>query len=73
MTKPFAVFDSDSHVVEPRAVWEDYLEPEFRTLGKNGPMARGRPVRLVSQGQRQDVSRPHESEHPAPCHLEARA
>ena len=34
MTKPFAVFDSDSHVVEPRAVWEDYLEPEFRTLGK---------------------------------------
>ena len=34
MTRPFAVFDSDSHVVEPRAVWEDYLEPEFRTLGK---------------------------------------
>ena len=34
MTKPFAVFDSDSHVVEPRVVWEDYLEPEFRTLGK---------------------------------------
>ena len=34
MTRPFAVFDSDTHVVEPRAVWEDYLEPEFRTLGK---------------------------------------
>ena len=34
MTRPFAVFDSDSHVVEPRAVWEEYLEPEFRTLGK---------------------------------------
>ncbi len=34
MTRPFAVLDSDSHVVEPRAVWEDYLEPEFRTLGK---------------------------------------
>ena len=34
MTRPFAVFDSDTHVVEPQAVWEDYLEPEFRTLGK---------------------------------------
>ena len=32
--KRFAVFDGDSHVVEPREVWEKYLEPEFRTLGK---------------------------------------
>ncbi len=32
--KGFAVFDSDSHVVEPREVWEQYLEPEYRTLGK---------------------------------------
>jgi uncharacterized protein len=32
--KHFAVFDSDSHVVEPREVWEQYLEPEYRTLGK---------------------------------------
>ena len=32
--KSFAVFDSDTHVVEPRAVWEEYLDPEFRTLGK---------------------------------------
>lgn len=32
--KHFAVFDSDSHVVEPREVWEKYLEPEYRTLGK---------------------------------------
>jgi predicted TIM-barrel fold metal-dependent hydrolase len=33
--KPFAVFDSDSHVVEPRELWEKYLEPEYRTLGKH--------------------------------------
>ncbi len=32
--KRFAVFDGDSHVVEPREVWEQYLEPEYRTLGK---------------------------------------
>jgi predicted TIM-barrel fold metal-dependent hydrolase len=32
--KRFAVFDSDSHVVEPRDVWEKYLEPEYRVLGK---------------------------------------
>ena len=24
-SKDFAVFDSDSHVVEPRDVWEKYL------------------------------------------------
>lgn len=32
--KAFAVFDGDTHVVEPPAVWEEYLAPEFRTLGK---------------------------------------
>jgi predicted TIM-barrel fold metal-dependent hydrolase len=33
--KSFAVFDSDSHVVEPPEVWTRYLEPEYRTLGKH--------------------------------------
>src|SRR5213594_2159231 len=33
--KRFAVFDADSHVVEPRDVWEKYLEPEYRVLGKH--------------------------------------
>ena len=33
-TKRFAVFDTDTHVVEPREVWEEYLEPEYRTLGR---------------------------------------
>ncbi len=33
--KPFAVFDSDSHVVEPPELWEKYLEPEYRILGKH--------------------------------------
>jgi predicted TIM-barrel fold metal-dependent hydrolase len=32
--KSFAVFDSDSHVVEPRELWERYLEPEYRVAGK---------------------------------------
>jgi predicted TIM-barrel fold metal-dependent hydrolase len=32
--KRFAVFDGDTHVVEPRDVWEKYLEPEYRVLGK---------------------------------------
>ena len=32
--KAFAVFDGDTHVVEPPAVWEAYLAPEFRTPGK---------------------------------------
>ena len=33
-TKRFAVFDTDTHVVEPHEVWEEYLEPEYRTLGR---------------------------------------
>ncbi len=33
--KRFAVFDGDSHVAEPRELWEDYLEPEYRILGKS--------------------------------------
>src|SRR5580700_5944185 len=34
-TKDFAVFDADSHVVEPPALWEKYLDAEYRTLGKH--------------------------------------
>ena len=32
-TKDFLVFDADSHVVEPPALWEKYRDPEYRTLG----------------------------------------
>ena len=32
--KAFAVFDSDSHIVEPEEIWTKYLDPEYRTLGK---------------------------------------
>ena len=32
--KRIPVLDADSHVVEPREVWEKYLEPEYRVLGK---------------------------------------
>src|SRR5207248_5637532 len=35
MTKGFAVFDGDSHVVEPPELWEKYLEQAYRTLGKH--------------------------------------
>ena len=35
MSKRFAVFDGDSHVVEPPALWGKYLEPEYRTLGRH--------------------------------------
>ena len=33
--KRFAVFDGDSHVVEPAEVWTKYLDPEYCTLGKS--------------------------------------
>ena len=33
--KHFTVFDGDSHVVEPRELWEEYLDPEYRVLGKS--------------------------------------
>src|SRR3954452_880285 len=34
-SKDFLVFDSDSHVVEPPALWERYVDPEDRSLGKD--------------------------------------
>ena len=36
MNKQFAVLDSDSHVVETPELWEKYLEPEYRSLGRHG-------------------------------------
>jgi uncharacterized protein len=33
-TKDFAVFDGDSHVVEPSELWEKYLEPDYRVPGR---------------------------------------
>jgi len=33
-TKNFPVFDSDQHVVEPAALWDTYLDAEFRHDGK---------------------------------------
>jgi predicted TIM-barrel fold metal-dependent hydrolase len=33
--KRFPVFDADSHIVEPAEIWTEYLEPEYRTLGKH--------------------------------------
>ena len=43
--KRFSVFDSDSHVVEPREVWEEYLEPEY--LEDSAP--RGRVVKAGTE------------------------
>jgi Amidohydrolase len=34
-SKDFSVFDSDSHVVEPPVIWEKYLDPEYRMLGRH--------------------------------------
>lgn len=36
-SRHFAVLDSDSHVAEPPELWEKYLDPEYRTLGKHAP------------------------------------
>lgn len=33
--KTFSVFDTDSHVLEPAAVWDTYLEPEYRTIARS--------------------------------------
>src|ERR1700761_9072099 len=33
--KSFAVFDGDTHVVEPPELWEKYLDPDYRIPGKS--------------------------------------
>jgi predicted TIM-barrel fold metal-dependent hydrolase len=34
MRKDFAVFDCDAHINDPRQIWSDYLEPEYRDAVK---------------------------------------
>src|SRR5258708_27571252 len=33
-TKRFAVFDGDTHVVEPPELWERFLDPQWRSAAK---------------------------------------
>lgn len=33
--KSFAIFDGDSHIVEPKELWEKYLDPDYRVIGKS--------------------------------------
>lgn len=35
ITRRLPVFDTDQHVVEPPELWEKYLDPDFRVLGKH--------------------------------------
>jgi predicted TIM-barrel fold metal-dependent hydrolase len=35
MAQRHFVFDSDSHVLEPPELWDAYLEPEYRSLGRH--------------------------------------
>src|SRR6266481_1210021 len=34
MRKDFAVFDCDAHINDPREIWSQYLEPEYRDIVK---------------------------------------
>lgn len=34
-SQTMSVIDFDSHVVEPAAVWQDYLQPEYRVLARS--------------------------------------
>ena len=47
--KRFNVFDSDSHVVEPREGWEEYLEPEYRAPGKQALWREDGNIELVGR------------------------
>jgi len=35
MRKDFAVFDCDAHINDPRQIWSEYLEPEYREAVKH--------------------------------------
>src|SRR5512135_1254069 len=61
LEKTFAVFDCDAHVNDPRAIWGEYLEPEYRDAVKraywqedNQTILNGRTV--VLGGQAHDFS-----------------
>ena len=34
--KDFPILDCDGHIVEPGAIWTDYVDPEFRDAARHG-------------------------------------
>jgi hypothetical protein len=43
MVQDLAVFDADSHVVEPPALWKEYLDPDYRASANTPCRDRGSP------------------------------
>ena len=41
LTKTYPVLDADSHVLEPAALWAQYLDPEYRVVAPLMVLARG--------------------------------
>jgi hypothetical protein len=68
--KNCAVFDADSHVVEPKEVWTQYLEPEYRTLGKHALWRADGEYNCYLKSTVTCV-RYYEPQHSSACHLVA--
>ena len=69
--KSFPIFDSDSHVVEPREVWEKYLDPEYRTLGKFALWREEGAINSYLKVNGEVFRDKRQPQHPAARHLEA--
>ncbi|MGK7923861.1 MAG: amidohydrolase family protein [Spirulina sp.] len=67
MLKGYRIIDADSHVVEPPAMWKDYLDPEFRDFAPSSEMIiQGEDiVNKVSRGVWQDANQQMKAAHPS--------
>ena len=45
----FSIFDSDMHIMEPRDLWERYIDPEYKSMAPRGrPSENVRDLSLLS-------------------------
>ncbi|MEM9538519.1 MAG: amidohydrolase family protein [Cyanobacteria bacterium P01_E01_bin.42] len=66
MFKGYRIIDADSHVIEPPAMWKDYLDPEFRDFTPSSEMRiKGEDiVEKVSREVWQDANAQMKNAHP---------
>ena len=66
MLQGYSIIDADSHVIEPPAMWAEYLEPEFRQFAPSPEMKiQGEEiVEKVSKQVRDDANKQMMQAHP---------
>ena len=60
MLNGYKIIDADSHVIEPPAMWGQYLEPKFREFAPSADMKiKGEPIsqKISHKSKKKGISR----------------